>query len=289
MKELLELRVAYEYAHLLFKDDEGENLGESSIYGPTVKVVKIEPHSSLFEEVGKMDKYLRKKYGTFFFAGWKYIRKYTEKELAAAKLFQMDVRKYFEPTGEECGTEYDENCACEFCGSGRKQISPLRLKKGNYLNRRDVAITIGGEIVVSRRFVETIQENNIKGMMFGDVYIGKSLSGDCFQLMPQGEELNISKETVFGVNPYDFSESSPTEVFKCPKGDNLGLNILSEAYVKGSVAISEKDFFISKQTCGFKSGLLRPSHLLFCSPKLYRVIKENNLKGFNFEVAHVVG
>ena len=59
MKELLELRVAYEYAHLLFKDNEGVNLGDSPIYGPTVKVVKIDPHSSLFEEVGKMDKYIR--------------------------------------------------------------------------------------------------------------------------------------------------------------------------------------------------------------------------------------
>lgn len=287
MKELLELRVNYEYAHLLFKEDEGVNLGDS-IYGPSIKVVKIDTHSPIFEEVGKMDKYIREKYGTFFFAGWNYIRTYTKKELADARLFQMYVRKYFEPTGEECGTEYDESCACKLCGAGRKQISPLRIKKGRYLNKRDVAITIGGEIVVSKNFVEAIRTNGIEGMIFGDVYIGKSKSEDCFQLMLQGGELDVSEETIFGVNPYDFSEKSPTEVFKCPNGDNLGLNIISEAYVKNCTALSQKDFFISKQTCGFRSGLLAPHHLMFCSPKLYRTIQENHLRGFNFEVAHIV-
>jgi hypothetical protein len=42
------------------------------------------------------------------------------------------------------------------------------------------------------------------------------------------------------------------------------------------------------QTVGLKTGYLRPEHLLFCSPGLYRVIKENHLKGFNFEIAHIV-
>ena len=85
------------------------------------------------------------------------------------------------------------------------------------------------------------------------------------------------------------------EISGCPNGDHLGLNILSEAYVHNSASLSQYDFFISKETVGNKiteenqGSLIRPSHLLFCSPKLYRVIKENNLKGFNFEVAHVVG
>jgi hypothetical protein len=162
------------------------------------------------------------------------------------------------------------------------------LKKGRFLNKRDLATTIGNEIVVSKRFVEVMKANDIKGITFGPVYIGQRKSEDCFQLMVEGEKLELSEQTKFGVNPYDFSESSKTEVFKCPKGDNLGLNILSEAYVKEKASLSTTDFFISRQTYGMKSGYLNPAHLLFCSPKLYHVIKDNGLKGFNFEVAHVV-
>ncbi|MBR1667618.1 MAG: hypothetical protein IJ693_04975 [Bacteroidaceae bacterium] len=287
MKEFLELRIDYKYAHLLFKEDEGVNLGDD-IFGPSVKVVKIDTGSPIFEKVGQVNKSVREKYNNLFFAGWKYIRKYTTKELTDARLFQMDVRKYFEPTGEECGTEYDEHCACEICGSGRKQVSPLRLKKGRFLNKRDVATTIGNEIVVSKRFVEVMKENCVKGMTFGPVYWGKNLAEDCYQLMTKGEVLEISEQTKFGINPYDFSEKEGTEVFKCPQGDNLGLNILSEVYVKENASLFTTDFFISKQTCGMKSGYLNPTHLLFCSPRLYHVIKDNGLKGFDFEVAHVV-
>ena len=286
MKELLELRVDYKYAHLVFKEDEGVNLGD--FMGYSVKVVKIDTSSSVFEKVGQVSKDIQEKYNDLFFGGWKYIRKYTTKEIADARLFQIDVRKYFEPTGEECGTKYDETRACPICGSGRKQASPLRLKKGRFLNNRDVAITIGNEIVVTKRFVEVMRDNGIKGIKWGPVYVGEKLSEDCFQLMVEGEKLELSEQTKFGVNPYDFSESSKTEVFKCPNKDNWGLNILSEAYVKEKASLSDADFFISRQTYGMKSGYLNPAHLLFCSPKLYHVIKDNGLKGFNFEVAHVV-
>ena len=288
MKELLELHIDYKYAHLLFKEDEGVNLGDPLFGPPSVKVVKIETSSPIFEQVGQISKDIREKCNDLFFAGWKYIRRYTTEELAEARLFQMNIRKYFEPTGEECGTMYDEHDVCKLCGSGRKQISSLHLKKGKYLNKRDVVSTIGDEIIVSRRFVDRMKENNIKGMSFGPVYIGKELSEDCFQLMTEGEELEISEKTVFGINPYDLSERSGTEVFKCPQGDNMGLNILSEAYVKEDENLHTSDFFISRQTYGMKSGYLNPQHLLFCSPKLYHVIKDNGLKGFDFEVAHVV-
>jgi len=297
MKELLELRVNFKYAHLLFKDDEGVNLGGNSIYGPSIKVVKVDTGTSLWIDVCKVSKLVYEKYKECFFYGWEYQRKYTTKELAEAKLFQMNVRKYFEPAGEECGTIYDESCACRICGSGRKQISPLRLKKGRFLNKRDVATTIADEIVVSRRFVDVIKSSDIKGMFFGPVYLGNSLSEDVYQLMIQGQKLEMSEKTRFGGEPYDFiqGEEYEREISGCPNGDHLGLNILSEAYVHNSASLSQYDFFISKETVGNKiteenqGSLIRPSHLLFCSPKLYRVIKENNLKGFNFEVAHVVG
>ncbi len=295
MKELLELRVNYKYAHLLFKEDEGVNLG-NPVRGYTIKVVKIDTSSSLFAEVEKVSKSVYEKYGECFFYGWEYQRKYSSKELHDAPLFKMTVRKYFEPSGEECGTEYDNNCACKLCGSGRKQISPLRIHKGRFLNKRDVATTLADEIVVSKRFVEVIRENDIKGISFSPVFFGKQESEDCFQLMVEGNRLKVDERTKFGGEPFEVvkDEENTQYISPCPNGDHLGLNLLSEVYVKYSPIINQYDFFISQQTFGVKNDggpnrpLLRPHHILFCSPKLYRTIQENHLRGFNFEVAHIV-
>lgn len=293
MKELLELRVNYKYAHLVFKEDEGVRLGDPA-FPPSVKLVNVDTSTPLWEKVKEACDYVYKEYKESFFYGWAFKRTYTTRELADAKLFRMEVRKYFEPAGEECGTEFDMSNACPICGTGRKQVSPLRLKKGRFLNKRDVAATIGGkEIVVSKRFVEVMRENDIKGMTLGPVYIGASLSKDCFQLMMEGEHLDVAEMTKFGGAPYDSHPDVDGYAEGCPKGDHLGLNILSEAYVKTSEVLSQYDFFLSRQTVGVKrsflpQSLFYPHYILFCSPKLYHVIKDNGLKGFNFEVAHVV-
>ena len=292
MKEILELRINYQYAHLLFKEDEGINLGDPLFGPPSVKVVKVDTSTPLWEQVKKTCDYVYEKYKKTFYYSWNFKRIYTTKEVAEAKLFKMEVRKCFEPAGEECGTEYDEQSACPICGTGRKQVSPLKLKKGRFLNKRDVARTLSYEIVVSKRFVEVVQKNDIKGMTFGPVYLNNKLSEDCFQLMMEGEHLEVDEQTKFGGDPYDIY---PDEGWAegCPKGDHLGLNILSEAYVKASEALSQYDFLLSRQAYGVKkslspNSLFYPQHLLFCSPRLYHVIKDNGLKGFDFEVAHVV-
>ena len=288
MKEILELRINYEYAHLLFKEDEGVNLGDP----PSVKVVKVDTSSPLWEQVKKACDDVYEKYKKTFYYSWNFKRIYTTKEMAEAKLFRMEIRKCFEPAGEECGTEYDEQSACPICGTGRKQVSSLKLKHGRFLNKRDVARTLSYEIVVSKRFVEIVRENGIKGMTFGPVYLNNKLSEDCFQLMMEGEHLEINGKTKFGGEPYEYL---PDDGWAegCPNGDHLGLNILSEAYVNASNRLAEFDFLLSRQTYGVKKSLspdslLYPQHLLFCSPKLYHVIKDNGLKGFDFEVAHVV-
>ena len=80
----------------------------------------------------------------------------------------------------------------------------------------------------------------------------------------------------------------PPEIYKCPNGDNMGLRILSEVYIKTSPILDDLDFFASKQTVGGRGGVIRQHHLFFCSNRMMRLIKENNLKGFKFEVAHIV-
>src|ERR1039457_6528056 len=145
MKETLELRINPEYANLLFKADEGKNLGKS------VKVVELSKYDKRYSQIPIIAKQVQGNYGKSFFFGWEIKRKYSKKELDSASLMHLKILNTFGPAGEECGTLYDERKACKICGAKRKQISSLRLKKSS-VPRKDIARTIAGEVVVSEKF-----------------------------------------------------------------------------------------------------------------------------------------
>ena len=275
MKEFVEFRINMEYAHLLFRDDEGTNLGD------TVKVVRIEKNDPRFNVIGELQKKAREK-NDLFFSCFEYKRSYTETEINNAEWFQMFQTRHFEPTGEECGTIYDESFACPICGSGAKQLSPLKLRRSS-IPKADMAVTIawGDETVVSERFVKMVKDNKLKGLDFEPV-ISSANSGqklNYYQVRPL-YYLDFATKTVFGQDPFNLSG-------ECPNGDNIP-DILSEAYMRSNPVPEDLDFFASRQTVGRRVGLIRPSHLFFCSNRMMRLIKENNLKGFKFEVAHIV-
>jgi hypothetical protein len=170
------------------------------------------------------------------------------------------------------------------------------------------SIAWGDETIVSERFVNMVKDNNLKGMDFEPV-ISSANRGqklNYYQVRPQCY-LDFSKKTVFGQTPFNLSgefpgctlegvqpdgtlvkKVIPPEIYKCPNGDNMGLRILSEVYIKTSPILDDLDFFASKQTVGGRGGVIRQHHLFFCSNRMMRLIKENNLKGFKFEVAHIV-
>lgn len=275
MKEFVEFRIIMEYAHLLFRDDEGTNLGD------TVKVVKIEKNDPRFNAIGELQKKAREN-NDLFFTCFDYRRSYTETEINNAKWFQIFQTRHFEPAGEECGTIYDESSACPVCGSGAKQLSPLKLRRSS-IPKADMAVTIawGDETIVSERFVKMVKDNKLKGLNFEPV-ISSANRGqklNYYQIRPQFY-LDFSEKTVFGKDPFHLSG-------ECPNGDNIP-DILSEAYIRSNPVPEDLDFFASRQTVGGRVGLIRPSHLFFCSNRMMRLIKENNLKGFKFEVAHIV-
>lgn len=289
MKEVLELRINYDYAHLLFKANEGKNLGTS------VKVVEISKEDPRYSQVPIIAEEIKKKYGRGFFFGWQIKRKYSKKELNTATLLHLMIKKTFEPTGEECGTLYDEAAACEICGANRKQASPLILKKGT-IPKKDIARTIGGEVIVSEKFVNAARQRNLKGLQLSPINVEK------YYQLTANTEIELSHRTVAGVDPWDFSEGSngieftvsggypvkfEKEVYKCPKGDTIGLNLLSEPYVLNSQSIGEYDFFASKQKIGVKRGLLRPEPIYFCSPAFRKMIEEEKLSGFEFEITNI--
>jgi hypothetical protein len=212
----------------------------------------------------------------------------------------MKIKTMFEPAGEECGTIYDETTACEICGANRKQIGVLKLKKGT-IPKKDIARTIAGEIVVSEKFKKAFEQRNLKGLELLPVEFAKGTS-DYYQL-GASKEIELSQNTIAGGDifdkgsdgseAYEFTVSGghkvvfDKEVYRCPKGHLIGLNLLSEAYVLNSSSIGESDFLVSKQKIGVKRGLLRPEPIYFCSQAFRKMIEEENLSGFEFEIANI--
>ena len=102
MKEIIQLRINYDYYHLLFDKNEGRDLDTS------VKIVDLSEDDPRLEQIPIIDKEIKNKYNSYFYAGWKMIRRYTSLELSEAKLYQIIIKRFFEPAGEECGTHYKD-------------------------------------------------------------------------------------------------------------------------------------------------------------------------------------
>jgi hypothetical protein len=99
----------------------------------------------------------------------------------------------------------------------------------------------------------------------------------------------LSNKTVAGINPFDLSTSSEGEVYKCPYNHTIGLNILSEPVVLRNSLINDYNFFASKQRIGVKRGWLRPNPVYLCTSEFNKMVVEEKLKGFEFEIAHIDG
>lgn len=292
MKEIIEFWIFEDFYHLLPKPN-------SAKFNGSVYVIRVLKNDPVYQKIDELEKYVRKKYHRPFFGYYEITRIYTAKEVAASKLLRILPKRFFEPAGEECGTQYDESEACEICGCNRKQIGPLRLKKGS-IPKKDIAETIGREIIVSKRFKDAVRRWRLKGISLTPVEFNSG-SSDYYQLSAT-EELILTPNTVAGGDPFDttitgneateyfvcgYRIKDEKEVFVCPKGHLIGLNLLSEGYVYDSPLIGEYDFFASQQRIGVKRGVLYPEPLYFCSPAFKRMVDEEHLTGFGFEVAHV--
>jgi hypothetical protein len=294
MEEIHEFRIFKEDYPLLQQPNNAK-------FNGFVYVVKIPRNDPVFQQIGLLHIEMMKKYNTPFFGFWAVSRIYTRKELADAKLFRFKIKTAFEPTGEECGTEYDETVACEICGANRKQIGPLKLKKGS-IPKKDIARTIAGEVVVSEKFAVVFKQHALKGALLMPVVFAKGVSS-YYQLMASSPELELTEHTIAGGNPFDLPKEMTEAmefvvsgghkvriekmVLKCPKGHTIGPRLISEAYVFDLPAINEYDFFASRQKTGVKQGLLRPEPMYLCSQSFRKMVLEEKLTGFDFEIAHI--
>ncbi len=110
------------------------------------------------------------------------------------------------------------------------------------------------------------------------------------QLVVTANTAEIVAPTRVGINPFDYD---PRGECRCPLGDLIGLNLLSEVSI--SVAsrgeadiVCSRQFIGTRHVVGPQAGLLRPRRVMLISPKFRKLLEMEKVKGFNIEVAHLV-
>ncbi len=310
MRAIAEFRVYEEFAHLLFADDEGERLGDS------VRKVTLDTSDPRYQRIGELQKSLRRK-GKSFFCGWSLKYQYRSAELRAAPLLHLKITSSFRPTGEERGTKYDEAAACPICGAGAPQITTLFVREERIPKTRDFCQSWGGEIIVSRRIKDLFENHSITGARFDTVVPKKRSnveSSDWFQFFPENATAEIVPPTRTGETLFDegvdaaakrdtswmdkvppglrqgileMFERMEEEIYHCPFGDAVGLNLLSEIFIKESTK-PDLDIVATRQFIGCRRGLFRQKRLLLISPRLYRLLAAEKIKGIKVDVAHLM-
>jgi hypothetical protein len=104
------------------------------------------------------------------------------------------------------------------------------------------------------------------------------------QLVVTSNTAEIVAPTRVGINPFD---DDPKGECRCPVGDLIGLNLLSEVSITAA-SRGESDIICSRQFIGVRRGLLRPRRVILISPKFWKLIESESLKGVDVEVAHLV-
>jgi hypothetical protein len=140
--------------------------------------------------------------------------------------------------------------------------------------------------VVSRRVVELFARHKITGPKFSAVRPNQTSSAeskDWFQLTVEDTSAEIVEPTRVGLNPFEMDERGE---YRCPVGDLIGLSLLSEVTVK-LPGRSSADILCSRQFIGVRRGLLRPERVILVSPKVWKLIATEKLKGCGVEVAHL--
>jgi hypothetical protein len=281
MREIAEFRVDEEFAHLLFGDDEGKRMGSS------VRRVELETSDPRYKRMGELQKSLRQTKGKPFFYGWSLTYGYSRAEIEAAALLHLKIVSAFEPAGEECGTKYNEAGACPKCGAAAPQITPLYLPEKRIPKSKDISRTIAGEIVVSRRIKELFERHKITGGQLNPVRYSQKSSAESsawFQLILTNTGAEIAFPTRVGIDPFDEDEKGEG---RCSNGDTMGLNLLSEVSIKASTKL-EIDIIGTRQFLGCRRGLLRPERQILISPRIYRLLEAEKIKGYKVEVAYLV-
>lgn len=254
--------------------------------GDSVRRVDVSPEDPLFERIGEIARSRRDP----FFLSSSVHRAYSSQELTEAEAFCWSIESRFEPTGAECGTVYDLSSACPECGTGRVQQSVLRLDLSR-IPKKDVAMSIGGEVVVSERFARSLQGMAATGLELRPVEDSRRRirrpAQRRFQLVALPPPMPVrSPPTTFGKNPFDLDESGE---YRCSLGHIAGLNRLTEVTLSRNDWSPDRDLTATREHTGWPSwhrigSLLVPEPLWIISPRLYALIHDERITGSRVEV-----
>jgi hypothetical protein len=299
VRESLELRVAEEFAHLLFDKSEGLRLSDS------VRKVTLSTSDPRYRRVGDLQRRLNRQRDESFFFGWSIRRSYTRAELERAEWFSVEWTSTFEPEGEACGTVYDDTIACQHtycpetttvmasvgevtfgpytCGVGARQLTPLTLDGRRIPRGKDFARTIADEFIVSERARDVLVGVGATGVAFELVRYSNTRSklDSSYQMVVQSQPVEIVAPTVAGIDPFDQDDIGR---YRCPHGHTIGLNLLSELSIERPSEPS--DVIRTRQCVGARVGVLRPRAIFVVSQKVRLTVIASGLKGWRFEVAH---
>jgi hypothetical protein len=279
MKAIAEFRVQESYAKEFLPADLGKSVMDF------IRVVRTPVGSDLYKKIGELYELVRRRDQNYFFFGWVIHRHYSIKEIESAELLLLKIVKTFEPAGLECGTIYDNQSACEFCGTEIRQISELILDLNRAPKNVDIARTISNEIIVSQELAKILIDNKIKGCELKSI----NHKSPGYQKKPWFQLtitrfVDVSPLTKTGNNPFDSDEVNE---YRCRNGHTIGLDILSELALNKD-SWDGSDLVETKQLFGVNRGLLRTYPLLVISQRLYSLIKEMNCKGFILEMVRLV-
>lgn len=239
-------------------------------------------YESDYDIIKKMkDEYQNIPKDRMLFWGWRNRYVYSKRELEKASLFLMSLSNHINLYSEEIDKIYNYQHACPLCGAGRTQEKNLAINT-NVHERYDICQLLSGEIIVSEKIIEGFCNHGIK--IEGNLPI--TSSGKRYYQLKALKEAHISKQTVFGINPFDLRESDGNEVYQCPNEDTLGLNLISELIIEKGDFVN--DIFLTKQFLGVRRGLLTPQPLWLCTSKVRQYFIENHIKGLEFEIARII-
>ncbi|MFB3897886.1 MAG: hypothetical protein ACE14V_16470 [bacterium] len=301
MKEIIDIRLREKWAQKKF----GDNFGIK--YSEFTRRFLLNTESPMFQKVrNEIRKEFNKHPGKLVYSSAFEHRLYTKAELANAELFRLDITACFEPAGEEIGIVYDESTACDYvfhswaskiagevmtsyCGGGRKQVSDLYLDLQKIPKKKDIARTIANEKIISDHLALLFKENQITGYELRQVhhYTNK------LRNPPLWHQLIVTGNAGVTVTPTMLGDDLITEgpiSHVCPKGPEghvTGLNLLSEVYISKG-AWDGQDFTATSNLIGYRLGVLAPTPMILITPKVYRLLKEHDIKGYRVEIAHLV-
>lgn len=105
-----------------------------------------------------------------------------------------------------------------------------------------------------------------------------------YQLVVTSPPIHTAAPTRFGIDAFDGDSEGR---FRCPLGHVSGLNALSEIWIPRG-EWDGSDIAQTKNMVGLRQGLLVPHPLTLVSPRFWRLLVHERMRGVSVEVAHLV-